>query len=591
MQQNSLDKNTVIAFVLIFLVVVITPYFVGEPAKPIAQKAKEEKTNSVKEPQEAEVGNILKENTQSIAPSATNQVEEKVINVETDLYLAKFSSIDGRVISWKFKKYKKKDGSNELVELIRKDKSNFTKRITLNNGTVLENIPFTVDKTEIKLDNNHPTAELNLVYNLDGKSLVKLKYIFSNDAYAVNCLSDYSAISSLIKQDGGIELLWDNGLVFTELSEDGSTNREEYFIYSYVKKQGEEREEFDKDDAGIERGKIEWASTRVKYFEAFIMTRSPEFVSDLKEKDSKDLNKIEKELKRIMEQYQDYSFAKFNQAIMIDSKLKNDHKYSDLGFNLKVENDSPKQIYTLLLAPLDDSLLDSYDSELATTMNWGWDIVKPFSYAVLYSLKFLHRFISNYGVVIILLSLIVNFILLPFTIKTYKSQEEMKRIQPYLAEIKEKYKGDMQRQQQETMKLYKEHNVNPFGSCLPTLLPFPILYGMFTVFRATIEFRGADFALWINDLSLPEVFISLPFSIPLYGANIGLLPILMAVTMFFQMKGTLSSKSDPNQKMMAYFMPIFLMVLFNNFASGLILYYTVGNIFRLVQQKMVKIKK
>ena len=162
----------------------------------------------------------------------------------------------------------------------------------------------------------------------------------------------------------------------------------------------------------------------------------------------------------------------------------------------------------------------------------------------------------------------------------------MKKIQPYIKELKEKYKGDMQKQQQETMALYKKHGVNPFGSCLPTLLPMPILYGMFIVFGATIEFRGADFMLWITDLSLPEIMFTLPFSLPMYGANVGLLPIIMSVTMFWQMKDM--AGADPNQKMMKWFMPIFLLVLFNNFASGLILYYTIGNVFRMAQQKFIK---
>jgi YidC/Oxa1 family membrane protein insertase len=112
----------------------------------------------------------------------------------------------------------------------------------------------------------------------------------------------------------------------------------------------------------------------------------------------------------------------------------------------------------------------------------------------------------------------------------------------------------------------------------------PILYGMFIVFGATIEFRNADFILWITDLSLPENMITLPFRIPLYGANVGLLPLVMGATMYFQMKDTVGA--DPNQKMMMYFMPVFLTVLFNTLSSGLILYYTVGNFYRIVQQKI-----
>jgi YidC/Oxa1 family membrane protein insertase len=252
-----------------------------------------------------------------------------------------------------------------------------------------------------------------------------------------------------------------------------------------------------------------------------------------------------------------------------------------VGFDKKSDPVKNMHVY---FGPMDYEIFKSYGKEFELTMNWGWNIVKPFSLAIYWTLKFLHNYIDNYGLVIIILSLLVNTLVLPFTLKSYKSQAEMKKIQPELKLIKEKYKTDMQKQQQATMELYKKHKVNPFGNCLPTLLPMPILYGMFIVFGATIEFRNADFIFWITDLSLPENMITLPFRIPLYGANVGLLPLVMGATMYFQMKDTVGA--DPNQKMMMYFMPVFLTVLFNTLSSGLILYYTVGNFYRIVQQKI-----
>jgi YidC/Oxa1 family membrane protein insertase len=159
----------------------------------------------------------------------------------------------------------------------------------------------------------------------------------------------------------------------------------------------------------------------------------------------------------------------------------------------------------------------------------------------------------------------------------------MQRLQPKIKEMREKYKNDPQRVQKEMMKLYKEEKVNPMGGCLPVLLQMPLLYGLFIVFRATIQFRNAPFVLWIKDLSQPDIIFQLPMTLPLYGSHVALLPILMGVSTFFQSK---SSMTDPNQKMMLYFMPIFMTLIFNNFPSGLTLYYTLFNVLTMIQQKL-----
>ncbi|MBC8278135.1 MAG: membrane protein insertase YidC, partial [FCB group bacterium] len=217
--------------------------------------------------------------------------------------------------------------------------------------------------------------------------------------------------------------------------------------------------------------------------------------------------------------------------------------------------------------------------------NWGVSIIKPFSKFILWSFKLLHTIIPNYGVVIVVFSILIKIVLWPLTHKSYVSMKKMSNLQPYMKEIKEKYKGDPQKMQKETAKLYKEHNVNPMGGCLPMILQMPLLYGLFIVFRSTIELRGAPFMWWIKDLSLPDTIIELGFTIPMYGNQISVLPLVMGVSTFFQSKQTMT---DPNQKMMLYFMPIFLTLLFNNFPSGLTLYYTLFNLLSVVQQRMIQ---
>jgi YidC/Oxa1 family membrane protein insertase len=202
-------------------------------------------------------------------------------------------------------------------------------------------------------------------------------------------------------------------------------------------------------------------------------------------------------------------------------------------------------------------------------------------------MRHLHGVIPNYGIVLIIFSVIVKIIVWPLTHKSHESMKRMQMLQPYLKELKEKYKKDMQRLQKETMKLYKEHKVNPMGGCLPVLIQMPLFIALFSVFRSTIELRGAPFIFWMKDLSAPDYVLHLPFSIPMYGAAVAILPIIMGITTYFQSK---ISMTDPNQKMMLYFMPVFLVAIFNKMPSGLTLYYTLFNVLTLVQQQFVKPK-
>ncbi|MBT7617641.1 MAG: membrane protein insertase YidC, partial [Calditrichaeota bacterium] len=189
----------------------------------------------------------------------------------------------------------------------------------------------------------------------------------------------------------------------------------------------------------------------------------------------------------------------------------------------------------------------------------------------------------NYGICIIIFSILVKLVIWPLTRKSYQSMAAMGKLKPEMDALRAKYKDDAQKLNKEIMALYKTNKVNPMGGCLPMLLQMPLLYALFIVFRATIEFRGAPFMLWINDLSRPDIVMELPFSLPLYGAHIALLPLVMGITSFLQSKSTIT---DPNQKMMVYGMPIFMTLIFNQFPSGLTLYYTLFNVWTLVQQKI-----
>lgn len=169
-----------------------------------------------------------------------------------------------------------------------------------------------------------------------------------------------------------------------------------------------------------------------------------------------------------------------------------------------------------------------------------------------------------------------------------KSMQKMQALQPMMTEIREKYKDDPQKMNQQVMRLYKEYGVNPAGGCLPLLLQLPILYALWSVFSSAIELRQASFFWWITDLSVPDVITKLPFRIPIFNINeISGLALLMGITMFIQQK---MSVKDPRQKMMVWMMPILLTLMFNAFPAGLNLYYFVFNLLSIAQQAWINKK-
>jgi YidC/Oxa1 family membrane protein insertase len=174
---------------------------------------------------------------------------------------------------------------------------------------------------------------------------------------------------------------------------------------------------------------------------------------------------------------------------------------------------------------------------------------------------------------------------IPLINKSQRSMKKMQEMQPRMAEVREKYKKDPQRMQKEMMELYKTHKVNPVGGCLPMLLQIPVFFALYKILMIAIELRGAPFILWIKDLSAPDtLFGHLPSSIPLIGGfAVGPLPIVMGITMIIQQKMTPTS-ADPRQNKMMMFMPIIFTFLFLNFASGLVLYWLMNNVFSIIQQ-------
>ena len=231
--------------------------------------------------------------------------------------------------------------------------------------------------------------------------------------------------------------------------------------------------------------------------------------------------------------------------------------------------------------------------ELTKLIPLGWGIFGWINrYAVIPVFKFLEGFIGNYGIIILILTILIKLILFPFTYKSYMSTAKMKVLKPQIDEINNKIpKEKAMERQQATMALYKKAGVNPLGGCLPMLLQMPILFAMFRFFPASIELRQEAF-LWADDLSSYDSIFSLPFNIPFYGSHVSLFCLLMSIVniIYTRMNSemTQSSNQMPGMKTMMYMMPVMFLFFFNSYASGLSYYYFISTVITIGQTIIIR---
>jgi YidC/Oxa1 family membrane protein insertase len=238
--------------------------------------------------------------------------------------------------------------------------------------------------------------------------------------------------------------------------------------------------------------------------------------------------------------------------------------------------------FTIYAGPLDYTLMSDYDVDLeaildiGTTPFIGW-IIKPFALAIIWLLPRMHALFPNYGIVIILFAVLIKLVTLPLSIKSYKSMNAMKELQPKIEELKKKLKNNPQQLNTETMKLYKAHGVNPFSGCLPMLPQMPLFFALFAVFRSTILLRDAPFFWFINDLSRGAASLTDPYII---------LVVLMVAAQF--LSSYLTMASNPQNKMLVYLMPLMMGFIFYKFAAGLVLYWTSFSLMSLADYYLFK---
>ncbi|MCX5754038.1 MAG: membrane protein insertase YidC [Candidatus Krumholzibacteria bacterium] len=510
--------------------------------------------------------------TSSAAPAGTSAfllpggdtIRAARVTVVTEKMKVVLSSVGGEVESVTFASFKRKDGS--LVELVPAGAEGGLSLALQRNGEwkTLAGLGFeafvdgapVADSARVVLGEGRETAEILFKRQGPSGEYVEKRLTFSRGGYSVGVRIALKREGEMASS-GAYSIGWESGLATSEANVKLEQTKfaalgmvgAEYYQSSLGKFSKETRRTYD--------GTVVWAGARTKYFLSALVAS----------KENRGSGTL------VLLGERDKGFVGYAIA------------YPFRGDPREIEDS-----FTWYAGPLDMKSLKAFGVGLEKTIDLGR--LRFLSVGILWLMVWVERFIPNYGVVIIILSLLTKFLFYRLTHKSLKAMKDMQRIQPKLKEIQEKYKGDRDRQNKEVMKLYKEAGVNPLGGCLPLLLQMPVFFALYSVLSNTIELRNAPFVSWINDLSAPDALFRWKQSIPMIGSEFHLLPILMGVAMIYQSKLSGSPTGDTvpaaQTKMMTYLMPVIMTVFFYTMPSGLVLYWLVNNVAQIVQQYFVQ---
>src|SRR6056297_3174044 len=399
---------------------------------------------------------------------------------------------------------------------------------------------------------------------VENNASIVFTYTFYADQYAYDLDIELNDMQQYISGTN-VEFGWKSPLNLTE--KDRVLDAQNSMAYTYA---GGVLEKFKLEEAGQNEqrinGTIDWVSTRSRFFGQYMKPVTGANASIM-------IGEVDGEPSEpgTLHHYQ----------VFLQSSIVN----------------NPVLSYEMYAGPLRYYDLRNYDEHAYDVIEIGYALFRWFAdplvrYAIIPFFAFGSMFISNYGILIILFGVIIKLMLFPLTQKSFKSMAAMRELQPQLKEIQEKYKDDPQKQQKETIALYKKAKVNPLGGCLPMFLQFPILITLFFFFQNAMVIRQKSF-LWANDLSAPDYILDLPFTIPLLGDQLAGFVLFMSAAMFLQtkvsggMSGGGAPSGGPNMKAFQYVIPFVLLFVFNNFAAGLSLYYLVYNVLSVAQQWII----
>jgi len=527
------NKNTILALILMLLVWSGFTYFF--PPTPVDTIIAEESASS----QNNGTTDILGEKSVStfvdtvgpVIPS-TEPVVEKNFVVENSKFIAIFSTVGGRIISLQLKDYRVENNvESNFVSVI--DKSNGVPSTSLNstgNLSIHETLVYDIDVDDSVIITSPRSLEF-VALTASGLQVTK-SYKFNPDTYDIS-------YSINLKNASGQTL---NGNINVSLqsfwNDEMEGNRLEFVgPASYS---NEELFTDDVEDISEEATRystlVQWSGFETKYFISSIITSKQDDLVQLT---------VSKQSNAVVNAFE------FSPIVLSPSQSK--------SYDL-----------TLFYGPKDLSVLNAVGSNLSAAIDFGFFkiLAKPLHVV----LNFFYKYVGNYGIAIILLTVILKLIFWPLTQKSYVSMKAMQTLQPEMKKLREKYRSDKEGLNRKMMELYKEHRVNPLGGCLPMFVQIPVFFALYKVLLDTIELRHAPFMFWITDLSIKD---------PYY-----ITPLVMGLTMFIQQKLT-PSTMDPMQAKMMMAMPVVFTFMFLNFPAGLVIYWLVNNLLTIFQQYLI----
>ncbi len=575
MNDKKLDLNSIIGFILIFLILVWIIYNNQPTQKEIeAEQAKkelvkqEESTTKIADeaPFTATIDSTstdtlqiakLKSSLGNFAYSATlPSAKNEVTTLENDFLLLKIANKGGYIVEATLKNYTKfSKNSGQLVSLIKDNNSDLNIQFQTNDNRTLNTKDLYFEPTLTKVGENQI---LSMQLKAGPNEFLEFKYVLKPNDYMLDFEVQSQGLNKVLNSSKPMDLEWKMKTYRTEKSI-SYENRYTVADYKY------EDDKFSyvsdgtaKEDTPID---VSYVSFKQHFFTSILLTDKP-FKTSIIHSDN-----------LVKDEVIDTVFTKQFKA----------------NVPLAFTNGEVDYKMNWYFGPSDYKTLKSYEKDIERIIPLGWGIfgwINKFIFIPLFG--FISSYIA-YGIAIIVFTILIKIAMSPITYKSFLSQAKMKVLRPEITELGEKYKKDAMKKQQETMKLYNKAGVNPMAGCIPALIQMPFMYASFLFFPSAFELRQKSF-LWADDLSSFDSIAQLPFHIPFYGSHISLFPILASIAIFFYMKMTTGDQqmAAPQQegmpdmakmmKIMIYVSPIMMLFIFNSYGSGLSLYNFISNL-------------
>lgn len=536
------------AFALSMLIITMWIFLFSPPAKPPPEKPQE----APREEQQAKPDQVGPLGTKQRALSVEEltglaqqkEIEvapEKTVTIETPLYVAKISSRGGKLLSWRLSRYRESLSEvSPLIDLARNTEGNgaFPLALRVNDqiDPLINSTFFEFDKNDIVLSEPLERASLRGVGALPSGFKIIKEMAFYRDRYIMDltvslCDAQGRPISDQL------------GIIWPFVTAKKSSRFGGYVgPVAFSNDEFSELKKLEKvKPSGMD---IQWAGFAEKYFLSAIIPLGDEAKRLLVDEKGKTVNMV------FLEESDTTSPCIFNYRLYLGPKTIKDLKYAE------------------------------HDLDKSLSFGFFGIISKP----LLTFLSAINNYTHNYGIAIIVLTIIIKLLFWPLTHKSYASMKEMQKVQPRIKQLRERFKNDKEQLNREMMLLYKTHKVNPMGGCFPMLLQFPVFIALYKALLSSIEIRHAPFFWWVKDLAAPDYLLKFPAGVNLFGIEgIGPLPLLMGASMLIQQKMT-PTTGDPTQAKIMMLMPIFFTFLFISFPSGLVLYWLINNVLSIVQQ-------